>query len=134
MFDCQYLYIYISIIIDVYNQQINQIKSCRMPGTNWCGKGWRTDSFNKLGGYSSADRFTSKYLFYLSKNLFYLSIHLAIYLSILYLFSIQYIFLNKLIYQHLYPYIYIFFTFIYLYVNAYLFIYHYLILSIHLSN
>jgi len=27
-----------------------------MPGTQWCGKGWRTDSFSKLGGYSAADR------------------------------------------------------------------------------
>jgi len=38
------------------NQRNSLLDSVRMPGTNWCGKGWRTDSFNKLGGYSSADR------------------------------------------------------------------------------
>lgn len=32
------------------------LDSLRMPGTKWCGKGWRTDSFYQLGGYSSADR------------------------------------------------------------------------------
>jgi len=38
------------------NQQKSFLDSVRMPGTNWCGKGWRTDSFNKLGGFSTADR------------------------------------------------------------------------------
>ena len=28
----------------------------RMPGTNWCGKGWRADSARSMGGYSGADR------------------------------------------------------------------------------
>jgi len=28
----------------------------RMPGTKWCGPGWRTDTANKVGGYASADR------------------------------------------------------------------------------
>ena len=28
----------------------------RMPGTLWCGKGWRTDAQHKMGGYAGADR------------------------------------------------------------------------------
>ena len=28
----------------------------RMPGTNWCGKGWRADTARSMGGYSGADR------------------------------------------------------------------------------
>ena len=28
----------------------------RMPGTNWCGKGWRADNARSMGGYSGADR------------------------------------------------------------------------------
>ena len=32
------------------------VNAARMPGTNWCGKGWRTDSARLLGGYSGADR------------------------------------------------------------------------------
>eukprot|EP00092_Neocalanus_flemingeri_P025879 GFUD01028046.1.p1 GENE.GFUD01028046.1~~GFUD01028046.1.p1 ORF type:complete len:216 (+),score=53.79 GFUD01028046.1:43-690(+) len=28
----------------------------RMPGTNWCGKGWRADSAKSMGGYAGADR------------------------------------------------------------------------------
>ena len=28
----------------------------RMPGTNWCGKGWRADQARSMGGYSGADR------------------------------------------------------------------------------
>jgi len=28
----------------------------RMPGTNWCGKGWRADSPLDMGGYAAADR------------------------------------------------------------------------------
>jgi len=28
----------------------------RMPGTNWCGKGFRADGFASLGSYSSTDR------------------------------------------------------------------------------
>eukprot|EP00091_Calanus_sinicus_P015923 TRINITY_DN3499_c0_g1_i4.p1 TRINITY_DN3499_c0_g1~~TRINITY_DN3499_c0_g1_i4.p1 ORF type:complete len:131 (-),score=17.85 TRINITY_DN3499_c0_g1_i4:331-723(-) len=27
-----------------------------MPGTNWCGKGWRADSAKSMGGYAGADR------------------------------------------------------------------------------
>jgi len=38
-----------------YDQK-SALDSLRMPGTKWCGKGWRTDSFYQLGGYSSADR------------------------------------------------------------------------------
>jgi len=38
------------------SQDKSLLDSLRMPGTHWCGKGWRTDSFYKLGGYSSADR------------------------------------------------------------------------------
>merc|ERR1712025_1212110 len=28
----------------------------RMPGTAWCGKGWRVDSAKSMGGYSGANR------------------------------------------------------------------------------
>ena len=28
----------------------------RMPGTNWCGKGWRADNPLDIGGYAGADR------------------------------------------------------------------------------
>ena len=28
----------------------------RMPGTNWCGQGFRADSFASLGSYSGTDR------------------------------------------------------------------------------
>merc|ERR1712183_555557 len=28
----------------------------RMPGTYWCGKGWRADSAKSMGGYAGADR------------------------------------------------------------------------------
>merc|ERR1711936_309442 len=28
----------------------------RMPGTAWCGKGWRADSAKSMGGYAGADR------------------------------------------------------------------------------
>ena len=28
----------------------------RMPGTLWCGKGWRTDGGQEVGGYAGADR------------------------------------------------------------------------------
>jgi len=38
------------------SQEKSFLDSVRMPGTNWCGKGWRTDSLYKLGGYTSADR------------------------------------------------------------------------------
>ena len=27
-----------------------------MPGTYWCGKGWRADSAKSMGGYAGADR------------------------------------------------------------------------------
>ena len=27
-----------------------------MPGTNWCGKGWRADTAKSMGGYAGADR------------------------------------------------------------------------------
>jgi len=30
--------------------------AARMPGTNWCGKGWRADGFYKFGAYAGADR------------------------------------------------------------------------------
>ena len=32
----------------------------RIPGTKWCGKDARTDSFFGLGGYSTADRYIDK--------------------------------------------------------------------------
>ncbi|XP_023320578.1 uncharacterized protein LOC111695465 isoform X3 [Eurytemora carolleeae] len=38
------------------NENKSFLDTVRMPGTQWCGKGWRTDSFSKLGGYSAADR------------------------------------------------------------------------------
>ena len=28
----------------------------RIPGTLWCGKGWRTDGAQRMGGYTGADR------------------------------------------------------------------------------
>merc|ERR1711962_1189605 len=28
----------------------------RMPGTKWCGPGWRTDKAMKFGGYAASDR------------------------------------------------------------------------------
>merc|ERR1712198_503008 len=30
--------------------------SIRMPGTQWCGKGWRVDAAVSMGGYAGADR------------------------------------------------------------------------------
>jgi len=38
------------------NEEKSVYDAVRMPGTRWCGKGWRTASFYKLDGYSSADR------------------------------------------------------------------------------
>ena len=29
----------------------------RMPGTKWCGLGWRTDTVQQFGGYAGTDRF-----------------------------------------------------------------------------
>ena len=28
----------------------------RIPGTKWCGPGWRTDNAKSMGGYAGADR------------------------------------------------------------------------------
>ena len=39
------------------NQEKVLIKDlARMPGTMWCGKGWRTDKAQKFGGYAGTDR------------------------------------------------------------------------------
>lgn len=38
------------------NEEKSFLDAVRMPGTDWCGKGWRTDSYQKLGGFSDADR------------------------------------------------------------------------------
>jgi len=38
------------------NQQKGLGDAARMPGTNWCGKGWRADGFYKFGAYAGADR------------------------------------------------------------------------------
>ena len=29
----------------------------RMPGTKWCGIGWRTDTVQQFGGYAGTDRY-----------------------------------------------------------------------------
>ena len=31
----------------------------RMPGTKWCGIGWRTDTVQQFGGYAGTDRCTN---------------------------------------------------------------------------
>lgn len=33
-----------------------KLDAIRMPGTNWCGKGWRADDAGSMGGYAGADR------------------------------------------------------------------------------
>jgi len=38
------------------NKQPGMVDVGRMPGTNWCGKGWRADSPVDMGGYTGADR------------------------------------------------------------------------------
>merc|ERR1711971_262627 len=38
------------------NKQPGVVDVGRMPGTNWCGKGWRADSPVDMGGYTGADR------------------------------------------------------------------------------
>merc|ERR1712130_442249 len=39
------------------NKQKNwKLDAIRMPGTNWCGKGWRADDAGSMGGYAGADR------------------------------------------------------------------------------
>merc|ERR1711988_238974 len=38
------------------NKQPGMVDIGRMPGTNWCGKGWRADSPVDMGGYTGADR------------------------------------------------------------------------------
>jgi secretory phospholipase A2 len=40
-----------------YNEQQTLPKDMvRMPGTKWCGPGWRTDKAQKFGGYAGTDR------------------------------------------------------------------------------
>jgi len=38
------------------NKEKGPQDAIRMPGTAWCGKGWRVDSAKSMGGYSGADR------------------------------------------------------------------------------
>lgn len=38
------------------NSEKSLMDLARMPGTKWCGKGWRVDSFHSMGAYSGADR------------------------------------------------------------------------------
>ena len=38
------------------NKEKSWKDAARMPGTNWCGKGWRVDSAMSMGGYAGADR------------------------------------------------------------------------------
>ena len=38
------------------NKERSWKDAVRMPGTNWCGKGWRADQARSMGGYSGADR------------------------------------------------------------------------------
>lgn len=38
------------------NSDKSLMDMARMPGTKWCGKGWRVDAFYSLGAYSGADR------------------------------------------------------------------------------
>jgi len=38
------------------NKGRSVLDGLRMPGTNWCGKGWRSDALSDLGGFASADR------------------------------------------------------------------------------
>ena len=38
------------------HQEAGTKDAIRMPGTSWCGKGWRVDSAKSMGGYSGADR------------------------------------------------------------------------------
>merc|ERR1719461_2517860 len=38
------------------NKEKNWEDAIRMPGTNWCGKGWRADHARSMGGYAGADR------------------------------------------------------------------------------
>jgi len=38
------------------NREKTMSDGARMPGTNWCGKGFRADAFSSLGSYSRADR------------------------------------------------------------------------------
>merc|ERR1712117_32912 len=38
------------------NKEKNWQDAIRMPGTNWCGKGWRADNARSMGGYAGADR------------------------------------------------------------------------------
>merc|ERR1740131_769535 len=40
-----------------FNMEKNPLKdSVRMPGTFWCGKGFRTDAHQEMGGYTGTDR------------------------------------------------------------------------------
>ena len=32
------------------------VTAMRMPGTNWCGKGWKVSGYSNLGAYSGADK------------------------------------------------------------------------------
>jgi len=38
------------------NKERGVVDVGRMPGTHWCGKGWRADSAVEMGGYTGADR------------------------------------------------------------------------------
>jgi len=38
------------------NKEAGPNDAIRIPGTKWCGPGWRTDSAKSMGGYAGADR------------------------------------------------------------------------------
>ena len=38
------------------NKEKGVVDAIRMPGTFWCGKGWRADGPGSMGGYAGADR------------------------------------------------------------------------------
>ena len=56
------VYFSISFILRLSDEQIHRERRSlgetfvRMPGTNWCGGGWRAKSFNHLGAYGPSDK------------------------------------------------------------------------------
>ena len=41
------------------NKEKSVVDLGRMPGTSWCGKGWRVDSAQEMGGYAGTDRWAA---------------------------------------------------------------------------
>ena len=41
------------------NKEKSVVDLGRMPGTSWCGKGWRVDSAQEMGGYAGTDRWVT---------------------------------------------------------------------------